>query len=104
MVREGATGAGLALLWAAAVAVPAQASWPSTPDEAGRMQVAAKGTEAAAKGGIGREELKRRLKSALRSAGGHSGTYVVDADASRNARLYASPATGPWPSRSSTTT
>lgn len=84
----------VAALCAAGLMVPAPGAEAAAPkrmyDDGGTTPVAKRGSELAAKRGLGREGLRRRLREGLRAAGGHSGAYVYDVDARRERRLYAS--------------
>jgi D-alanyl-D-alanine carboxypeptidase/D-alanyl-D-alanine-endopeptidase (penicillin-binding protein 4) len=72
------------------LAAPASAQPSLAPADGGVTPVAREGSELARKDGISRRELQRRLRGALRSAGGHSGAWVVDTEAPRKPKLYAS--------------
>ncbi len=59
-------------------------------EDASPTPVAKRGSELAAKRSLSRGELRRRLRSAIRSAGGRAGAYVYDVDAVRDRLLYSS--------------
>src|SRR5688500_17064486 len=84
----------VAALCAAGLMVPVPGAEAATPeltyDDGGTTPMAKRGSELAAKRGLGRDGLRHRLRAGLRAAGGHSGAYVYDVDARRQRRLYAS--------------
>jgi D-alanyl-D-alanine carboxypeptidase/D-alanyl-D-alanine-endopeptidase (penicillin-binding protein 4) len=87
-MRRRCAGAALAALCAVVLGTGTGSAAASS--DGGTTPVARKGSELARKGGISRGALKRRLRNALHSAGGHSGAYVIDVDAPRDPRLFAS--------------
>jgi D-alanyl-D-alanine carboxypeptidase/D-alanyl-D-alanine-endopeptidase (penicillin-binding protein 4) len=70
-----------------AAAPPATGAGP--PDRPASTPSAGPGSKLAQKRGISRSGLRRRVRAAMRSAGGSSGAYVRDLDANRRPVLFA---------------
>lgn len=84
-MRAAAGGIGAAAALAASLAVPAPATPrpAATPDRAATAPVARASAPIARTSSLSRAGLRRRLRSAIRSAGGQSGAWVFDTGANR---------------------
>jgi serine-type D-Ala-D-Ala carboxypeptidase/endopeptidase (penicillin-binding protein 4) len=82
------TRIGAALAAVSLLASGAAGALASGPDEPGRTPVARPGSELAAARALDASELRDRIASAMSSAGGASGVWVKDIDASGDAVLF----------------